>query len=309
MKHTKDRSEYFLFDIKGSSNVLIICTTMAIILISAFATDIGYVSFESLRLSKAAEAAAEAGAEELACNGGDAENIIRKVLLGKISHPNVMDIRISDSGREISVHLQKNIGFKFLSALGVKERQLKTDVTVKISGVKAVKGTRPVAVSMSRPEYGRQYVLVGKRRAESGAEIPFLPIAMGKESYRADIAHGSMKELIAGDEVTAFTGDYRQNTVTGLNSLIEKCSHSPRCTYLKYEADCPRIIIIPVVDRLDMEGANNMKIMGFAAFFTEGCNVEEGEVRITGRFIRHTARAVTSDDAPDFGLLGVNIEK
>lgn len=45
---------------------------------------------------------------------------------------------------------------------------------------------------------------------------------------------------------------------------------------MKHAHGCPRIIILPVVEKEDLSIDGAMKVVGFTAFFVEGGNVAKG---------------------------------
>ena len=184
---------------------------------------------------------------------------------------------------------------------------MKAGATVKVSGIKAIKGVRPFAVEEKQFVIGKRYVLVNRPADKGNMEASFVPLELEGDSYRTCIAYGYMKKLKAGDKVFAVVEDVGDTTVDELGKLAGKCTHIPACTPGSHAADCPRIIVVPVVERIDFSGLEVMNISGFAAFLTDGSAIEGGITRISGRFIRHIAGADTSDDVKDYGLSGYKI--
>ncbi|MDF2841338.1 MAG: Protein of unknown function rane, partial [Clostridia bacterium] len=73
------------------------------------------------------------------------------------------------------------------------------------------------------------------------------------------------------------------------------------------EANCPRLITIPVIDSFDVEGRSTVKIMGFAKFFLDDVNYLGGQTEINGRFVRALEEGKIDDTGYDFGLFGVKL--
>lgn len=289
---------------KGSTSVIIICTSIIVILVSALVTDVGYAAMQRYKLTSSAEMVAKAGAEILVKNRDEAFKFMKKYAVSKNNELTGLDIKIADNNREISVYMKKTFNYLFLSFIGFKEKQIETHVTVKLSGVVSFKGVRPFAVQSRKFSFGKQYTLADYKAVKDGA-ISFVPLNIGNGSYKSNILYGFMKSLKVGDGVYAMVGDIVKDSVDAIGNLLAKCNHEPECTYDNYLENCSRIMVIPVVDKIDYSGKDAMNILGFTAFFIEKYHEKDNHIFITGRFIRHTVNAKTSDDVVDFGLSGI----
>ncbi len=81
-------------------------------------------------------------------------------------------------------------------------------------------------------------------------------------------------------------GNMAGPTARSFNYRYNACTHFPGgggCTAGQYEAHCPRLIKVPVIEYVSK---NNVKIIGFAAFVLEGLADTEKDT-ITGFLCRY----------------------
>ncbi|NMB17548.1 MAG: hypothetical protein GX980_10615, partial [Firmicutes bacterium] len=87
-------------------------------------------------------------------------------------------------------------------------------------------------------------------------------------------------------------------TKKGVEDRILRCSHGgfDQCIA---STDCPRVVVVPIIDKLDVPGrSEQVTVVGFAVFYLE--RVKAGE--ITGRFVRRFVDG-EKGDARDFGAM------
>ena len=74
--------------------------------------------------------------------------------------------------------------------------------------------------------------------------------------------------LHVGDIIDTKTGNMAGPTDQGVSYRKALCTSG--CNFLtQIEANCPRVVITPVIDRLPDGGSGTVIIQGFAAFFLE----------------------------------------
>lgn len=297
---------------KGSSSFIIVCMAIIVILASALAADIGIAAVERYSLARNAEMTARTGmvlvAKEKGLSGEREENVrmARSYGVGRVGDLTELDVKVSDDGREISVAMERPFEFNFLKLAGYKGKPLKAEVTARLSGISSYKGIRPFAVESRNIALGKPCVL-SDSPADNSGETGYTALNLGNGNFRPGILYGYWRTLKIGEGVYGLSRIPGEDTKEALDELTGKCSHKPQCTYDKYSEDCPRIMILPVVNKMDPTGKSAMEVAGFAGFFVEESAVRDGHVFIKGRFIRHIINSQTSDDAADFGLAGVKI--
>ena len=180
----------------------------------------------------------------------------------------------------------------------------------KAETIKSMTGTRPLAVVQQTFEYGKQYTL--KEGASDGISGNYAAMSLGdngSNTYQDNILYGYAGVVTVGDLIPTQTGNMVINTVQSINTLINGCTHTPACTYDSYNSTCTRIISIPVVSTLDINGKKYVKVLGFATFFLEGVNNSGGHADIIGRFITYSAQGETSSAVNDYGTYGIRLVK
>lgn len=302
---------FFLNRLKNRCGVTIIIFASVIVVIlgfSALVTDIGYLLVEKYRLKNTADVAALAGVRELMINRENAETVAIEYIRKNDSANITYEILIPDNGYILTVKLKKKVYFFFAKVFGIYETEIYAQSTAKLAPVGAVKGARPLVVQQQSFNYGQEYVL--KEGAGSGENGNYGAISLGgtgADRYRDNLMYGYNEKLRIGDIVETQPGNLHGPTEQGINYLLNRCNHEPKCTYQNYVANCPRLIIIPVVDKLDVNGRKPVMIVGFAAFFIERYENKGGHSQIIGRFIKTITDAELSEGASDFGLRGIKL--
>lgn len=299
---------------KGSTSLVFVCSVVLIVILSALVTDIGYVAYERYSLSRNVDSIVMSGAQTLADSREECIVSIKRKVSGRIKGVSEMDIRISENNREITLLVKKNIGYIFLRYVGFKDKQIESRVTAKLSNVTSYTGISPVAVESAELSFGDKCKLtnsdIEKSKENDEPVLKIIPIDTQDESFKTSFIYGYRKKVHLGMNLNAVSGGSLNIDENSVDELINKCRHSPLCSYEKHAHGCPRIIILPVVEKEDLSIDGAMKVVGFTAFFVEGGNVAKGirdTITLEGRFIRYTVNASTSDGMPDFGLLGVKL--
>jgi len=299
---------------KGSTSLVFVCSVVLIVILSALVTDIGYVAYERYSLSRNVDSIVMSGAQTLADSREECIVSIKRKVSGRIKGVSEMDIRISDNNREITLLVKKNIGYIFLRYVGFKDKQIESRVTAKLSNVTSYTGISPVAVESAELSFGDKCKLtnsdIEKSKENDEPVLKIIPIDTQDESFKTSFIYGYRKKVHLGMNLNAVSGGSLNIDENSVDELINKCRHEPLCSYDNYTLGCPRIIILPVVEKEDSSLDGAMKVVGFTAFFVERGNVVKGlkdTITLEGRFIRYTVKASTSDGMPDFGLLGVKL--
>lgn len=301
---------------RGSTSFVFVCSALIIILLSAMVTDIGYIAIERYKMDRLLDRIAEQGANALLVDKNEGIKVIKENAVKSINNITKLDINVSDNNREMSINLERKIDYIFLKYIGFDDKRINSRVTAKVSNVTSYKGIRPFAVPKSEIKYGKQYylsILEGKQYKTSKEEnfLRLIPVNIGNGNFETGIMFGLNKTVQTGDNIYALSKIDFLSVNKSIDRLTEKCNKIPACVYDNYELDCPRIIILPVVDNIEVSGKKAMKVLGFTAFFIEGGNFDGDDnkeyVGISGKFIKYAVNSITSDGIPDFGLVGVKL--
>mgnify|MGYP000005854720 CR=1 FL=1 len=305
-----DRSINLLKNIRGSTSLVFICSAFIIILLSAILTDIGYMAFERYKMDRSLDNIAKKGAKALLISKNECVKVIQEDVAKRIKNITKLDINVSENNREMSINLEREIDYIFLKYIGFSDKKIDSRVVAKISNVVSYKGIRPFALPKKELIYGKEYWLFLDKESQYERDdiLEIMPVDIGKGNFETGILFGFNKTVHTGDNLTVFTQIDFSNASKNIEELIKKCKRIPKCTYDNYDADCSRIIILPVVDKIEDSAEKSMKVLGFTSFFIEDTELENEDVlKIKGKFIKYTVKSNTSDGVSDFGLLGVKL--
>lgn len=293
---------------KGTSMILFVLSLAVIVASASLAVDIGAVAVEKAELSAAVDAASLAGAQELISNSGNTSNVVN-AYIAKNSEPlKQLDILINSTERTLEVKGSKTVDHYFARVFGKNTMDIFASAKAKIETIGSLKGARPLAVEDRIFEYGELYTL--KEGAGDGTSGNYAAIALGgtgSSIYRDNLLYGYSGTINAGDLIQTETGNMSGTTETSINHLINGCTHSPKCTYQYYNKNCSRIIFIPIVNTLDVNGRKHVKVLGFGTFFLEGITNHGGKADVTGRFITYSMTGSTSNEAKDYGTYNIRL--
>ncbi|WP_010247426.1 TadE/TadG family type IV pilus assembly protein [Acetivibrio cellulolyticus] len=301
----------------GSTSVIFLCSAVIIILLSAIATDIGYIAIERYKMDRVLDQIAKIGATALIVDKNECTKVIKENAVKRIDNITKLEINVSDNNREMSINIERKLDYIFLKYIGFKDKNINSRVTAKVSNVTSFKGIRPFAIPKTEINYGKQYYLSTKESKflennDNGGFIRLITLNIGDGNFETAILYGLNKTVNTGKSIYALDQSDFSRGNESIDRLIKKCDREPSCTYENYEVDCSRIIVLPVVDKAEASGKKAMVILGFTAFFIENVSVDKEKnkesIELKGRFIKYTVNSSTSDGIPDFGLLGVKLK-
>ena len=306
----KYNSEHILKSQKGSTYPVIIAVVLVIIAAAASAADIGYSVYQHYTLVSATRQAAVKGAEKLqeSTSADAAEQAIKKNIMRSVKDLSKFSANIPDNCREITVSVKKPFEYFFVKYFGADKSELNSRVTVRLTGVMAITNVRPFGILQKDLKFGSQYTLTNSKKAASGSNLKVVPLQLGTDKFKNTVLLGYADKLKVNDMLSPFKGMNEKvagEVSSDISALIGNCSHKPKCTYEKYENDCSRIIILPVISGTDKNG--QYKISGFTAFFLEKGKTDGDCFYITGRFIKHTVKADMSDGVQNYGLAAIRV--
>jgi Flp pilus assembly protein TadG len=310
MKRPAIKGEKIYRSRKGTSTVLFAAALTVLAACAALTIDIGAIVAEKSRLSAAVDAAALAGVQELMTGSGDVNIIVNNYLAKNVGTLENSEISIGSDNKSVQVSAVRNIQSYFSQILGHSFSQISATAAAKAETIQSLKGARPLAVIQQTFTYGQQYTL--KEGAGDGTSGNYAAIALGGTGgsiYRDNLLGGYAGVITVNDLIQTETGNIAGITETCITHLINSCTHSPSCTYNSYNSNCTRIIPIPVVNTLEVNGRKYIKVLGFATFFLEGVTNHGGQADVTGRFITYSTEGETSSAINDYGTYGIRLYK
>lgn len=295
---------------KGTSSIVFALAFTVIIGMTALTIDVGQVVFEKSRLSSAMDSAALAGAQELIANSSNTENLVNAYVMKNVGTLKQVNVKVSGSDKTVEVQGVKTVENYFARIFGKDAQDISALAKAKVENIKSLTGARPLAVVQQTFVYGQVYTL--KEGAGDGTSGNYAAIALGGtggSTYRDNLLDGYSGKITVGDMIQTETGNISGTTETCINQLVHGCTHSPQCTYQSYNSSCSRIIFIPIVNTLEVNGRKYVKVLGFGTFFLEGVTNHGGQADVTGRFITYSMQGETSSDINDYGTYGIKLVK
>lgn len=303
----------------GQMLVLTAVGLVGFIGIVGLSIDVGQVVLTRTDLQKVADAAALAGAQDLPTAGAAATSANTYVGLNAGNTSAVIQITSTHNTNDtIEVTAKRKIGFTFLRIVGLEGADVSAKAKVRVGTYSGGKGLTPWGLVASNnkdflgnscfngfdgnmPTFKQNQRCVLKYGAGTNSGGDFGPLALdgtGASEYRDDIIHGSNAEFVAGQQVEVQTGNMQGPTAQGITDLLSSpqpatCQTDNRDEILKTTAGktsivdgCeahPRIIIIPVVDKI--ANPDKSTILGFAFMFLHGKVGGGGSSTIEAEFV------------------------
>jgi hypothetical protein len=295
---------------KGIS--IVILTIMVTVLLSmlAISVDVGVVVFEKTKLTNAVDAAALSGAQELVRDEEAAKSTANDYLSRNVTNLKQTNVVVNHDQRQIEVTAVKTVQNAFAKIFGNASEDISASAKARVENIKSATGIRPLAIADQDFSYGMQYTL--KEGAMDGDNGNYGGIALGGNGaavYVENILAGYSGVLSVGNQIETETGNIAAPTKTAISQLLSSCTHVPECTYQSYNPKCEKIITIPVVNTMDVNGKKVVTVVGFATFFLENVINNGGQTDIVGRFISYNLQGETSNDVGDYGTYGLRLIK
>lgn len=288
---------------RGSVTILVAVAMILFLSMLATVVDLGLLFLEKNRLSNAVDAAALAGVQELPINPGDAFQQARRYLDQNFPDLTSSRVVISNENKEIRVLGQKQVDFFIAPIIGIDSWEIEASAAAKTDVVTAIRGVVPLGVVKREFVFGEQYLLkYGSGSGGSHYKGNFGALALGSSGasrYRKNLAEGFDGIIRIGDWVPTEPGNMAGPTVQAVRARIG--ADNTFSTWDNIAKGCTRLMIVPVIESLEVNGRKPVKVVGFAAFFLESTSRRGKDDFIVGRFIRYAAQGEIGD-GEDFGL-------
>lgn len=305
LKHLKNK--------KGSSAIIFMMTATLFIGALAFVTDAGMIYLEKSRLQNAVDAIALAAIQDYP--KGESAMLTQAYHYAELNNVSPADlvIEISNENKKITVVTNKNIQMYFAKIFNITDTGVQAKASAKVGTIVATDGIRPMAVEEQTFEFGVTYTLKkGAGETYSGNYGALALGGTGALNYKNNLQYGyhgeiEIGELVSiGEDMDTEPGNMSGPTYEGVRYILEQDT-CPSHDLSKLSKDCPRLIVIPVIDSFSIEGRSTVKIMGFANFFLEETTYEGGKTEVKGKFIKTLGHGEISETATDFGMLGIKL--
>jgi Flp pilus assembly protein TadG len=282
--------------------------------VAALAVDVGILYHTKLRLMNMVDAAALAGARQLPESASQATFTADQFAdsNGRQDSDNWSRTvgRTSVANDTITATVIRPVDMYFARALGINEMMVNATATAQVWPVAAVTGVVPFGVVWTNFAYGTTYSL--KAGAGEGHNGNFGALALGDtgaSNYRDNIKYGYPGKL----EISEFQplivetepGNMSGPTSTGVNYRINQDLYA---TFETAAPTSPRVVTVPVIESLAVNGRGEVRIIGFAAFFLERVGGSGQDNYVEGKFMRLVHPTATGgNQAGNYGLQVVRL--
>ncbi len=270
-------------DRKGSISLVVVFAMVAILGLGAIVIDGGALYFERAKLQTAVDAAVLAGARDFKGGALQVHQTALEVALANGVTSEQIQITVDQTNRRVWAHATSNVDLGLAKVLNFSQATVQATSEAGVFTLGAVKGVAPLGVVWQEFIYGQIYHLkVGD--ATTGNFGAMALGGTGAANYRDNMLHGFTDWLKVGALVPTETGNMSEPTRSSIHEIVGSCNHNPACTWDHHVPECPRVLIVPVIDGLP-NGRGEVTILGFAGFFVEG-NVGQGNDNyVRGRFL------------------------
>ena len=285
----------------GSVVALFAAMLSVLVGLTALVVDLGLLYTTRVQLTNLADAAALAGVQELPDSSASAYSRAADYaqLNGKMG--DVLDIQVL-SGTTVAVKATRTVPLMFARIFGLATSDVTGAAAARINPVTGLSGMMPFGLVRQTLVYGQVYTIkFGSGTASGSYHGNFGALALGGNGasvFRDNIKFGADVSIKVGDWVTTETGNMVGPTKQGISY---RYNQDPTATFATVAKGSSRIMVVPVIQSLEVNGRNEVLVVGFAALFLESSNVNNGEV--TGRFMQMvTPGDPGSGDGGNYGL-------
>lgn len=293
--------------LKGQQGSVAVITALMLTVLMGFAAlalDIGNLYLNKTQAANMADAAALAGARDLTAGSGQAI-ATANLYAGKNGKTgDNVQATVNSDNTVITVTVTRNVPFFFAQVFSLLASDVSATSRAANKVVTGVLGAVPFSVEKQNFIFNTLYVL--KDGGGSGSDGNYGALALGGQGanvYNYNISNGYDGKLTVGQWVDTAPGNMSGPTTDG---VLYRISLDPYATFDTVKPDSPRIIIIPIIDNLDVNGQAEVQIVGFGAFFLEGVGGSGNDNYVTGRFIR-TYISADQGSGTDYGLRNIRL--
>ncbi len=289
---------------KGSVEIMVVFGMVALLAAAALVMDFGLVALNKIKLQNALQNAALSGAHFLTESEAAARTVALDYFQANGEDKTLAMVAVLNNNKRIEVSSTQRVDFFIARVLGFNSTTISGKATAIIGPIKAVtSGLRPLGVENIAYMYGDQIVL--KEDAGSGVYGNYGSIALGgtgSSIYTHNLLYGYSGKVSVGEAVPTEPG----NKASAVNQLKTYLNSIPE-TFTTYSNDSKRLWTLPLVERYDPNGREDIVVVGFAKFFIEDIQLKSGQAQVTGRFVQYVDLGEVDPSLEITGLYGVKM--
>ena len=316
-KNFKYKFNFIKENEKGTAIVIVALALSTLMIAAALVTDVGLLYLERSRLVRASEAAALAGAGELP-EEDEAYNTADQFAIKNDLEPGSYEIEVIKEESRVVVSAVSEVSMAFARVMGITEQKVAGSASAIKGNAKGLMGAAPFGIPEEEFGTGEEYVLreappghqnedeeleegEEDRDEEGAGNFGILALGdPGADTVRENIKEGYEGYLEIGDLVDTEPGFVSGPVRDGIEHLLDECDEECEEDY----SDCPRLLVIPIIDRLP-DGKDEVEILGFGAFHIN--EFDKGDKEVKGEFVDYMTIAETANDVEDFGVYNIKL--
>lgn len=254
---------------------------------AALVVDAGAVYVAKQRAQQGADAGALAGAQAL-LTGADVA-VDTAVAMARRNDALADYTATADAGAgRVRVTGRIRVPLWFARIFGEEQVSIVVEASAVLAPLERGTGMVPLAVPQQTFTYGQRVYLTDDAGDGQSGNYGFLDFSgRGARGLEADLAEGYPFPLWVGEQVPTEPGRMTGPVAQAIDLRMAADADDASCaSFETVRSDCHRVMYLPVVDSLDVDGKKPITIVGFAAFWLEGLVDDGGHQRIAGRFLR-----------------------
>ncbi len=290
----------------GVVQVLFALVLTVILGAAALVIDVGMNMAKRIDLSNSLDAAALAGATELPAHPDRALLVVDQYLEANGTDPSHVTVTLSEGNQKMHLLGAQVVENIFARVLGINTTAISADATVIVGTASSVYGgIRPLAVVNQPLVFGQEVTL--KEGAGDATAGNYNAVSFGGDRgaaiFRDYLEHGYPGRIAVGDIIDTEPG----NMASSVSTVRDVINLDEFATYNDFEPNSPRNWTVPVVENWDVNGRDQVRVMGFAEFFIDRIENRAGNAEIVGRFVQFTTNGDIDISAANYGVYGVRL--
>jgi Flp pilus assembly pilin Flp len=298
----------FVKEERGSTAVLFAVLLASMVGFAALAVDVGHLYNVRAHLSATADAAAEAGAQELPDLPQSAVTQAQHIAQANGVAVDKVQTSISSDSTTVTVTVSQSVPLTFARILGLSSSTVGASAAARHVPLTGARGVAPFGVVKQSFQYGQLVALKDDSKSTAG-DSPgnFHCLALGGRGanvYGDNITSGYAGWIRVNDWVETEPGNMSGPTRGGVQSRIDK---DPNSTYDQITPGTARILTVPVLNTFQVQGRSVVQVVGFASFFLETNQGGQAGAQVNGRFLRWLTEGEANGSGTNYGTATVKL--
>lgn len=323
---------------RGESMLIVAFALSGLLSVTALVTDLGVAYVATAEAQTAADAAVMAAGLLLPVstsdNGAQAAAIstARQYLIkNEVENASSASITLGDASggmyHAIEVRVPASSETAFARLFGVGQITFTREAEARIIPCAALSDVVPLSVeentlkSLIASGATSHVVLKYGKNEEEVVQGAFGAVDLdgvnggGANDYRNWLMNGYVGKLTIGTQLPVESGNMAGPTLTGVTVRYNACTHhraSGGCNASHYEAGCPRVMKVPVIEYTS-SSHKHVRIKGFAAFVLEDYTTYASQGYVIGTYVDMVNIGAADGDltggSEDFGVYVLTLSK